>query len=441
MAITISHATQSAVPDEGVAGEIGPSEWNEDHSVSGTLDAAQMPALTGDVTTPGASLATTLATVNGNVGTFGSATAVGQVTVNAKGLVTAASDVTITPAASSITGGAALTRVSDTNVTLTFGGAPTTALLTATSVTVGWSGTLAASRGGFGADVSGSSGIPIFTTGTAAFFAPGTGVQTFLTTPSSANLASALTDKTGTGVNVFATEPTFTTSITDPLVIGGTGTGSTLSLRSTSGVGATDAILFQVGDNGATEAARFTTGGNFVVGGTAPAVTQAGGVNVTPTSQVLAASSSASFMMGRYSADANPGAIYFAKSRNATIGSQTVLQNGDRIGRFSFAGSDGTDMAEAARIEARIDGTPGTGDMPGRIEFSTTADGAEAPTLALTIDSTQQLKFEAASFAANGTGTVTISNVAPAGVATATVTKWLTFKDASGVDSYVPVWQ
>ena len=45
----------------------------------------------------------------------------------------------------------ALTRTDDTNVTLTLGGAPTTALLTAASITVGWSGTLATSRGGTGA--------------------------------------------------------------------------------------------------------------------------------------------------------------------------------------------------------------------------------------------------------------------------------------------------
>jgi hypothetical protein len=41
----------------------------------------------------------------------------------------------------------------------------------------------------------------------------GTGVATFLATPSSANLASALTDETGTGLAVFATSPTFTTPI------------------------------------------------------------------------------------------------------------------------------------------------------------------------------------------------------------------------------------
>jgi len=56
-------------------------------SLTGTLQAAQFPALTGDVTTSAGALATTLATVNSNVGTF----AVPSITVNAKGLITAAS--------------------------------------------------------------------------------------------------------------------------------------------------------------------------------------------------------------------------------------------------------------------------------------------------------------------------------------------------------------
>lgn len=49
--------------------------------------------------------------------------------------------------ASTITG-AALTRTNDTNVTLTLGGSPTTALVNAASITVGWTGTLAETRGG-----------------------------------------------------------------------------------------------------------------------------------------------------------------------------------------------------------------------------------------------------------------------------------------------------
>jgi hypothetical protein len=60
--------------------------------------------LSGDVSTSGAAV-TTLATVNSNVGTFGDATHVGAFTVNAKGLVTAASSVAITGGGSFTVGG------------------------------------------------------------------------------------------------------------------------------------------------------------------------------------------------------------------------------------------------------------------------------------------------------------------------------------------------
>src|SRR5579859_414045 len=42
--------------------------------------------------------------------------------------------------------GQALTEVDDTNVTLTLGGSPSNALINATSLTLGWVGTLAAGR-------------------------------------------------------------------------------------------------------------------------------------------------------------------------------------------------------------------------------------------------------------------------------------------------------
>lgn len=63
--------------------------------------------LTGDGTTSAASgsqsLALTLATVNGNVGSFGSASSVSAITVNAKGLVTAAASTSIQIAESQVT--------------------------------------------------------------------------------------------------------------------------------------------------------------------------------------------------------------------------------------------------------------------------------------------------------------------------------------------------
>lgn len=77
---------------------------NATQLTSGSVPAARMPALTGDVTTSAGAVATTLATVNSNVGSFGSATQSLTATVNAKGLVTAISAQTVTPAWTSVTG-------------------------------------------------------------------------------------------------------------------------------------------------------------------------------------------------------------------------------------------------------------------------------------------------------------------------------------------------
>lgn len=70
---------------------------------SGTLAAGRMPALTGDITTSAGAVATTLATVNSNVGTFGDSTHVGTFMVNGKGLITAASSTAIAGGSGTVT--------------------------------------------------------------------------------------------------------------------------------------------------------------------------------------------------------------------------------------------------------------------------------------------------------------------------------------------------
>jgi len=149
----LKNTTGTGVPSIAVAGDFPTLNQNTTGSAA-TLTTGRTISITGDLayTSPSfdgsgnVTAAGTLATVNTNTGTFGSAIQVPQFTVNGKGLITAVSNITITPAASSITGGAALTKVDDTNVTLTLGGTPSTALLQATSITVGWTGTLADSR-------------------------------------------------------------------------------------------------------------------------------------------------------------------------------------------------------------------------------------------------------------------------------------------------------
>lgn len=78
-----------------------------------------------------------------------------------------------------------------------------------------------------------ATGLPI-STGVSGL---GTGVATFLGTPSSANLAAALTDETGSGAAVFATSPTLVT----PVLGAATGTSLQLSGLTASAALATDA--------------------------------------------------------------------------------------------------------------------------------------------------------------------------------------------------------
>ena len=61
-------------------------------------------------------------------------------------LNTTTGNLTCPTCATSTLNAAALTRTDDTNITITLGGSPTTALLNATSLTMGWTGTLAAAR-------------------------------------------------------------------------------------------------------------------------------------------------------------------------------------------------------------------------------------------------------------------------------------------------------
>lgn len=68
----------------------------------------------------------------------------------------------------------ALTKVDDTNVTLTLGGTPATALLQAVSLTLGWSGQLAVSRGGTGINSVGASGTLAQSNGTTYSFTTAT---------------------------------------------------------------------------------------------------------------------------------------------------------------------------------------------------------------------------------------------------------------------------
>jgi hypothetical protein len=170
--------------------------------------------------------------------------------------------------------------------------------------------------------------------------------------------------------------------------------------NATSGTGATDGgvvgqygsdlVVFnyesgiiQFGTNN-TERARIDSSGRLLVG-TSTTRTWA---SVTGQFQLEGTSfnTSSPFFINNSNDQYGPF-LLLGKSRGTSIGSNTIVQSGDLIGSINFAGADGSVLRTGANIEAFIDGTPGSGDLPTRLVFSTTADGASSPTERMRLDS------------------------------------------------------
>ncbi len=130
------------------------------------------------------------------------------------------------------------------------------------------------------------------------------------------------------------------------------------------------------------ERMRIDSSGRLLVGASSARTIYSGGIQVESTSN-------ANLNLIRNAGSASQAAaINISRSRGASVGSNTAVQSGDDLGFINFTGADGTDIGtEAAQIRCQVDGTPGSNDMPGRLVFSTTADGASSPTERMRIDS------------------------------------------------------
>ena len=136
----------------------------------------------------------------------------------------------------------------------------------------------------------------------------------------------------------------------------------------------------QSGGTSISEALRINQDGNLKVGGFAHN-RDLGGLSVQRLHiEGTDGGSSAIGLVNNQNSGGN-AALYLAKSRGTSVNSNTILQNGDPMGSIVWCGADGNDMiSQGAVITAEVDGAPGSNDMPGRLVFKTTADGAATAT-------------------------------------------------------------
>ena len=333
MAVSLKHTFVSAIPDGSDTSVVRPSNWNAEHTLTGTINTLMGFDATGasQSVTVGSGLTYSAGTITATGDGSGTVTSVAALTLGTSGtdlsstVATGTTTPVITlnvPTASASNRGAlssadwttfnnkgsgTVTSVTGTAPVVSSGGAtPAISMAAATTSVNGYltstdwttfnnkgsgsvtsvsgtgtvngitlTGTVTTTGsltlGGTLSNVSLTTQVtgtlPVANGGT-GITSLGTGVATFLGTPSSANLAAAVTDETGSGALVFGTTPTFTTNITAPLHIGGTAVSSSLTLQSTSGVGSSDYVAFQTGSQ--SERMRITTGGNVGIGASVP---------------------------------------------------------------------------------------------------------------------------------------------------------------------------
>ena len=112
------------------------------------------------------------------------------------------------------------------------------------------------------------------------------------------------------------------------------------------------------------------------------------------------------------------------KTRGTTGDANTIVQSGDVVFDISARAADGAAYLEMASIVFTVDATPGLNDMPGRISFSTTADGAASPTVRWAINSsgtlsqTQAVNAGSVLISKTGTGAGTVLSISNNGTGT-----------------------
>lgn len=119
----------------------------------------------------------------------------------------------------------------------------------------------------------------------------------------------------------------------------------------------------------------------------------AGDVNINGGTIDLADEGSSTNLRQTSYRDAAAHNLFTAFAARGTSASPVILNDGDAIYAIRARGWDGSAFVGSSQIDFKIDGTPGVGDMPGRIVFSTSPDGSSSVVEAVIINSSQDVNI------------------------------------------------
>jgi hypothetical protein len=255
--------------------------------------------------------------------------------------------------------GSSLTRTNDTNVTLTLGGSPTTALLAATSLTMGWTGTLAVVRGG--------TGLSSIVTGD-VLYASGTNTLSAL----SAVAVGAVLVSNGTN-----TAPIWDTT---PYISGSVAIGANTALNS--------GVLLQLNANTVVLPTPTFSGTAF----------QFGGADAGPVRAYMDA----------FSDTFSHSGTYVFRRHRGTAASRGAVLSGNHLGAFFFDGFDGTgyNASDAPAIVGVASENFAVGSHGSGFQFRPVPNGGLASVLAMTLHNTGGVVLSTATGGDKGLGTL-----------------------------------